>query len=765
MLEALVEEDMNSKLAIQTLPCQDLDYIIDKEENMSKHRKHLYSVHYNTSPKDNVYSETNSAISSVCDTSTGNISNRTISLSIKRRPSDNIFSNFVDETQTSNELSQPPKHFITKVERPISNNSIVTQTSEVFSSIQNLTPYSHVNSSSNSSIVEGNDNQSICTHNDESKTITPKKSASEHIHQNNRAKYSFTNCLSKSQLFTSPTTTSSLKSNPGISSRSAYSTDPSTLPSKEILFASSQRYKLRREQNKNALQNLIKQKEKFYDEQESQIACGDNQSMIDDVDNCIIWNVPVVSSISNAFLSTMTAKKHKMKMPQSKSHVSLSSNHLENGLFLNSNDVPPLPIPGLQNTTDFQFIQQTSKNLSSIYQHSSMAYSKNKLMERTESADYLSLGFKIASDQGIEDLKLVSDDKIRLLSSSRPSWLPPKDSSEKKLHERQIMKAVSVASLEQLDKNREYEQRMRKNELNRSKIITLFSRGLIRASSLKDLRKIVWETPIPDDQRYNFYSTILQGDKFISEKFIDPISSLEKTLSGMNFPLEKLNEIESMIGRIPSMEIHIQEKLRHFLKLKSISTQGLVVGDEYLFYHLLQNKALDIYQIWELVNMLQMTCFNEITKDKYDFHVLNPKGVIASYVKKDKSYRGEFNSKCLNIVTWWNIMIRLEHSLFIWIMDIIVVENSQSFKNFNSEIFKEKDWEYYRDRRVVINYKILSSLSLTVLLKYHFGFDNLHALAMEDKNFYIIGNSDDPIDQGKINITFIKKWQYYYKKF
>lgn len=103
--------------------------------------------------------------------------------------------------------------------------------------------------------------------------------------------------------------------------------------------------------------------------------------------------------------------------------------------------MPTSPIPGLNKVTDFQFIQDTTKSLASVYLHSSNRLSRSKLSERTKSSDFLPIELKEAQNQGMEDLILVSENKLDVVSHSRPSWLPPKDRQEKSFMKGKLTKA------------------------------------------------------------------------------------------------------------------------------------------------------------------------------------------------------------------------------------------------------------------------------------------------------------------------------------
>lgn len=94
--------------------------------------------------------------------------------------------------------------------------------------------------------------------------------------------------------------------------------------------------------------------------------------------------------------------------------------------------------------------------------------------------------------------------------------------------------------------------------------------------------------------------------------------------------------------------------------------------------------------------------------------------------------------------------------------------NSQPFKNspINKEKYSEVNWDVYRDNKVLINYQILISFALNVLLNYHFGFNDLKSLAdVKDKNFCIPISEENYLDIDEINSLFVGKWKHYFKKF
>ncbi|CAI1727517.1 hypothetical protein SEUBUCD646_0O02700 [Saccharomyces eubayanus] len=794
-----------------------------------------------------------------------NTMNKVSGLDIARRPSENLLLNMHSNNDDNegkilnsfvNTALPPPKvnGVQTRRERPASNSSIGTKTTEVFSSTSGSSSLEDTSDegdnhdaekcrlSGMSNILMDRATQGIRTAENETKRASSQSSietttdsvktalqkstsldetAMETSLNNSRRSYQEQFYAKKNQASMlnskqrtrakSQTFSSIGHKNPysplqtfGIASKFSNSTSrleasplESNIPSQKPLngkaLTPSQKYRLRKEQSETNLRNTIKRREKFYESQEQIIELQEG-----DIDDSLIWNVPMASYSTNSFLAS--AKPEDMNhltannVPSEFSEDSMNDNTdtkqsyrhsntsfastTSNASLLDYNEMTTSPIPGLNKVSDFQFIQDTTKSLASVYLHSSNRLSRTKLSDRTKSSEFLPLELKEAQNQGMEDLILISEGKLDAVSHSRPSWLPPKDRQEKKIHEKQINKSMSVASLDQLVKNKGKEEKLIRDDTNRQKYVLLLDRDITRNSSLQSLCKMVWDTPFSDDTRSSIYSEILQSKaKFITRNFIQPFSELQDLLTRMgDFPKNKEVEISKIIETSLKRKVNglddISPQLMLMLKLKSISSQGIVTGDELLFHHFLVSgsfQGLGLEEIWNIVNLVQMTCFNDLCKEKFDSKILERKGVAAGYLLQNDEFKNEFNTECINFNTWWNILERIDHKLFMWVMDIIVVNNSQSYKNstINENEFSSRDWEYYRSKKVVTNYKILVSFALNVLLNYHFGFSDLKSLChVGDQRFCIpVFIDDELVDTDTVNDVFIKKWAHYYKKF
>ncbi|CCC71505.1 hypothetical protein NCAS_0H01950 [Naumovozyma castellii] len=739
-----------------------------------------------------------------------------VGLGLGRRPSDNLLRSFAHEERIPNETTSfnpdefsPPRGKL--IDRPVSNDSIGTRSSGLFSS-----PSSDLNSGS-SSIENEIGEEALPDENDESLDSIENVPATRDPRDfiiSSKSKQTFNDMVTpsktffrngtkaKSQVCVVPQGSLPMRTLQNSNNGNLVSNAPKMLPNQRLYkhanstsailankvpLTPSQRYRLRREQNEKSIRSTIRKKEKYYDQQDQVIELQDG-----DIDDSLVWDIPMASFLTTSFLtkSNNTSFSQSPALRQSpllappnapfqsgKQRTNSPTHNCRansNPPVLDYKEMPTSPIPGINKVSDLQYMQDTSMNLSSVYLHSTNTISKSKLLERTESAECLPLEFKEASERGMEDLLLVSEDKLGVVSHSRPSWLPPKDSKERKLHEREISKSMSIASIEQLDRNKEREERLIRDETNRQKYVLLLERDITRNSSLQSCKKVIWETAFGDDTRRSAYDEILQSKTgLVTEKYIESFDGLMKTLKEMDFIEGKTVELKALIKKAIETKISgrsgMSSDLLLMLQLKSISHEGLLPGDELLFHHLLLCKSFtSLKQVWEMVNLIQLTCFNDACKEKYDSNIIDPRGVVAHYLLKDPEFQKEFTSSCLNYPTIWNVLERVDHSLFMWILDAIVVANNQCFSKHpvKQNDYQDKDWDYYRSKKVVVNYKIIASLILNVLLNYHFGFNDLQQLSsVDDEKFCIPIPFDDLLDMEAVNGVFMKKWQHYYNKF
>ncbi|CCD24124.1 uncharacterized protein NDAI_0C04650 [Naumovozyma dairenensis CBS 421] len=535
---------------------------------------------------------------------------------------------------------------------------------------------------------------------------------------------------------------------------------------KSSFMTPSQKFRLRKEQKGKELRKIIKEKEQFYEESEK---ISDLEIIDGDINDSLIWNIPTASISTTSFISDNNNNKNKTR----------AKKNLNRPLMHSQFSLSTTSIPGINSVSDTQYFQETTNDLSSLYVNDSKTITKSKLQKRHYSADHLPLSMKHASDSGLEDLLLVSNDKLKFISSSRPSWLPPKDPIEMTFHNLCISENLNRLSNDQLKLNQANDELLKIDQLNISTYERLLKNDNYNHHhhhhhhhhDLKTLKKIIWQTKLPNNLITNLFLMTFKNVE--EEHSFDSFENVLRLLNKMKFPTDKEFQINQLIenninnklsGYIQPISDQLHSNLMLLLQLKSISQHGLVIGDDLLFYHFLllihnnnnddgQEQELDVNDlstIWNIVNKIQVTCFNEHYKEQYDINVLK-KAQSLSFLNKPE-FKNELNSNCLNFNTIWNVFERLDHDLFLWIISIIFTLTM--YQNLKS---KRKS-----------NYKISISFTINILINYHFGFNDFqHLNDLEDANFCIpmpipiTRDSND--EQLNSNRTFIKKWLHYYE--
>ncbi|CCK69612.1 Sbe2p KNAG_0C05110 [Huiozyma naganishii CBS 8797] len=628
-----------------------------------------------------------------------------------RRPSDNLFQNVVESpTLFSN-------YDFTRRERPNSSDSSVTATSDLFSpSIPNSGADTHNRNQSSISVI-----------NESEEALHKQPQTFLQMHAN-----------STSMLLAHPSTANATNNN-----------NNRTNAKTHFFMTPSQRYRLRRSQTQTNLRESIRRKDTVYPPDNVSDTDDDND-IVEDADKSFIWNVPVAHASTSSFIQTPEWG------PQRGKHRSQS--------VLDFNAIPTMGVPGIDGGSDSEFMKATSMSLSYLYDQTSNRLSHQKLTERNKSADVLPLEYKRLSDQGLEDLRLVSDDKKNVMSQGRPMWLPPKSTKEKRSHEREIYETMESYSREALAKQKwlqNYSAKLQNSEKELGKTI---ERGLYRQSSLQMLHSFVQEMPFCSKNRFEIYSSVLQTDNYVFINFVEKFEELSSVLKEMDFPKDKELQIKNLINdNIERGTFELDNKLypalQKLLELKAISTYGITPGDELLMYHFLK-EGFPPENTWLLVNLVQLTCFNSMMKDKYDRKILQ-----CHYLKKDV-FKQEFNSSCLNMNTWWNMLERVSHTLFLWILDIVVIYNVQlSSPASEPENQPNEDWDVYAAAHIVPNYKILLSFTVNILMNHHYGFDDLVQLrGIKDVNIAFPMPAINKEEALETNYKFVETWLSYYKK-
>lgn len=490
-----------------------------------------------------------------------------------------------------------------------------------------------------------------------------------------------------------------------------------------IKLTPSQRLKLKR---KNSFLNL-KEKENYFEKHYE-----DDESIVDSsFDDTLIWNVPFTST----FFSPVSGKSSKM---------------LKSVIDTSPIQMPISPLPGNVSLPSSPAVKMyrnpnEAQSLSRFYELSSSNYSKNELIKRQQSMSNLPIIAKNANDLGLDDMQLYSKEKIQTISSTRQIWLPPKSSEECKKHEHDLIKMFeSSAKIDKLKKER-YENLIELEKKNVVRWNELNSRGLLRNSSILEIKKLVFKCSIPDYLKYEVWNNFLKNDinkKKINNELLNNFEKFESLIKEFNnipnLPNDKIEYLNKLIADIKNDHLNYfknlkDEKLLELLKLRLISKLGLDSNIDLKLMSILLLK-FNLIDTYNLTNLLKLNIFNnEIIIKKFN----------------DNLFKNHVLKKYLNHKEYLNDLQQLSFNKILSIILKLSINKNSEISN-NQLIFQIFDIFTINN-----DYKIFYSLIITILRHYHFGFTDI----------------DDLLNNKERQVTVVDKFQFfeklnhYYKKF
>lgn len=265
---------------------------------------------------------------------------------------------------------------------------------------------------------------------------------------------------------------------------------------------------------------------------------NDNDDVILSKDVSLVFNVPIIK------------KHHELYSQPHQSRTSyLSHDELmkvdDNKYHAIKQQIRPCPLPGVlsQNrgksatevhhvsadntqdessfsdfhSTSFNSVdtdEEVSKNISEFYALRSESYSK--LVRASRDSHIYNLPNYVRSQSSIEDVTLISPEKLEMINQSRPINLPPKSSDDVSRHKREINRVLK--SVETSNKSHSLSrQRMSENlasvQMTWNKVFATTQEkelAFVLNTEKERLRTIIWESHTHDSLTYTFFNRVLQ---------------------------------------------------------------------------------------------------------------------------------------------------------------------------------------------------------------------------------------------------------------
>lgn len=276
--------------------------------------------------------------------------------------------------------------------------------------------------------------------------------------------------------------------------------------------------------------------------------------------------------------------------------------------------------------------EEVSRNISDFYALRSESYSK--LVRASRDSHIYKLPHYVRSQNSIEDINLVSPEKLELIDQSRPINLPPKSSEDISRHRKEINKVLKSVETSHKSNSLNY-QRLSENFAS----IQQTWNKVFQASSGKELSQVlnsekeklrngIWQNHTNEPLTYAFFLKVLQlnlGEDMVSHfrKEYEKLDFMHQALSEQ-MKATKNAEFDSVIAHVvarPLIRNFLQEakesmqsdfrykdyvqNFRHLLYLKSLSEGGLKKHHQLflipVFLILFRNESVaDVYLMVEM---------------------------------------------------------------------------------------------------------------------------------------------------------------------
>ncbi|KAL7664728.1 Uncharacterized protein ABC855_g1983 [[Candida] zeylanoides] len=633
--------------------------------------------------------------------------------------------------------------------------------------------------------------------------------------------------VDSTEMINSSLSTITLQKNPsrsGSKSNLSYGPEPVTRPKLRSLSTNNL---LKRTATSSSTTSLTRTKSRYISAKQTKERQQLRKKLYDDNDDDdeilsndlnLVFNVPVIRNHSEIF----TKKVSRSNSSGSGSDIRLSHKDLiskDKDTFYPTKKPFALPgvtrsasTPNAHMTHDYEDSfnssfddQEVTENISQYYSQRSTSMSQLAKKSREQELLFKIPSF-IKSQSSLDDLNLLSPEKLHCLDQSRPINLPPKPSIDINKHNKEFKKCLNDYELTNhnhiVNRRRQHESFLEHNkqweQLCQATSAKDFAKKLYRERNV--IRNLNWVSNCPASNKYavwmaflNINATEITGTNYAS--LVQKFGQLSKAILA-----KKDNEFGATIEDVcakPLFRSIIEEMqesssfsldkfkqdYKTLLYLHSLSSDGLHKHDEIFFIPTLllifaDHEPLDrIFNLQEQINakILNKEFLSSLNS------ILGTWSTSNSRIAKifGTRYLREFDN--LNSITLWNIISQLSDKTPLSLSAPSTPVLFQSFSSPNpneteSPIASEESMGLAHNSAtlglvdrllqslvVYINssssknfhLKVVQSLLVTVFKYYHFGWNTYNHLISANISIKL-NNSTDALD----NLTsFVNKWK------
>lgn len=343
---------------------------------------------------------------------------------------------------------------------------------------------------------------------------------------------------------------------------------------------------------------------------------------------------------------------------------------------------------------------EISQNISDFYGQRSMSYSKMVKQSREAHMVY-KLPNYIRSQSSIDDLSLMSPEKLEMIDQSRPINLPPKCASDKAKHSKEFKRVLSgfeLTSRHSTGARKKLGELFILNQQAWFKLMITINDDKEFAGKLSHekgkLRAIAWESLISEKFCFDFFMKVLimNSAKGYSDQVKENLAGLEVKYQTLSAQMKSIKdaEFEKVLNLVllrPMYKNFVQEVLtlknsefdletfrdnyKHLLYLKSFSEGGLKKHHEIfvipMFLILFQTQET-FENICILIELFDKNIFNDeilgsLNKKLADWKDLSRLSTSSMTHKVLRKFESLKEFEYLNSVSFFELLIQLNDRL------------------------------------------------------------------------------------------------------
>lgn len=413
------------------------------------------------------------------------------------------------------------------------------------------------------------------------------------------------------------------------------------------------------------------------------------------------WRKSVPSSISSLdSTECSTPKNNRISVFSDLGNVNSSTSELSRAPFYHS-------------------LSPMAKQLSNFYEYSVRAHANEVMAQRASVMDNKLCGEEVElAAKKLDDLRLTSPEKLGMLTPTRPMWLPPKDKTEAIRQEHEFKKLIEHEGHRMRKESEMKSKRKRERTIADARLKYLADKDCFSNTNVNEVKKLMWVSKADPATRVAIFAKVIKNTYEIASD--EQLNKLPPANITSNASLDVNAMVDSTLGSCddPRLLTTLTNLLKRVTRM-----------DNWTFKSCKTVLSL-IQQGYSAVQVMRT------------LHYLN------DFVM-DKKFASKFTDNILKN----HVMINYAKAF----RDDLIVMNPTNFIRLLNVLNPSVIFKLISLLIVISDYKLLYAFVLTILLHYHFGWNNLQLLL--NCNF-----KEEPIKITDEELFWNRVYKYY-KKF